>query len=183
LPQDSGKILVNPTCYPDIRDLPFVYAVALLPDRTQRIDTMSKATKLAQKIRAKNAAKAENQPENGQISASPPLTPENQPEGPTVQDQNDVREQDQKTSPPKKKLTTVVIAHRQQKPFELTQRITAVQAPNPKHRGAAVRYSHYVLGMTCGEYIDVLKEKMNRTAKQTMDDIRWDFVSGFIKVE
>ncbi len=90
-----------------------------------------------------------------------------------------------KTSTAKRPPSATVIAWRAQKKFNEDQKITLKTASgnNPKSRGAAKKFEHYKNGMTVGEYIKVLKDKMGRTPAQTMDDIRWDFVAGFIDVK
>jgi hypothetical protein len=121
-------------------------------------------------------------------SAKAPLAPENNsgdqkpaPEG-NSGDQKSVPASDKKPTPPKKKPSETVALWRAQKPFDPKQIVKLLRPENPKRRGAGKRFAYYKDGMSVQEYIDIMKET-GRTAKATMDDMRWDHVSGFIKVE
>jgi hypothetical protein len=121
-----------------------------------------------------------------------------------VQDQKSVpapkesKEQDQKSTPEpkgkdqksakKKKASLTLInylAHKKAHKLGMEQKIKLLTAPGacPKTRGAATKFKKYKDGMTVQNYIDVLSKDLGKTARQTMDDIHWDFVSGFISLD
>jgi hypothetical protein len=89
---------------------------------------------------------------------------------------------DQKPTLPKKKPSDVVAKWRAQKAFNPKQIVKLLRPDNPKRRKAGDRFRYYKDGMSVQEYIDIMKEQ-GRTPKATMDDMRWDHVAGFIKVE
>jgi len=63
-------------------------------------------------------------------------------------------------------------------------KIITVLKPGSKARGAADRFSVYETGMTIKGYVDKMAaEPWQRTAGQTMADIRWDHDHGFIAIE
>jgi hypothetical protein len=75
---------------------------------------------------------------------------------------------------------------RAQKAFEPEQVITLIVPieETKKARGSGDRYRLYVDGMTVAQYTEALKvEPFNRQDKQTMDDLRWDYVCNFIKID
>lgn len=99
------------------------------------------------------------------------------------EDQKAVKAEDQKSAPVVKKKSDTVVKWRAQDGFKPEQVITLLSKDNPKRRGAGQRFALYKDGMSVQAYIDVMKESMKRTAKQTMGDIRWDFAAGFISVK
>jgi hypothetical protein len=99
------------------------------------------------------------------------------------EDQNGAKAGDQKSAPVVKKKSDTVVKWRAQDGFKPEQVITLLSKDNPKRRGAGERFAKYTDGMSVQAYIDVMKESMKRTAKQTMGDIRWDYAAGFISIK
>lgn len=100
------------------------------------------------------------------------------------EDQKSAREsktEDQKSARPKK-LSETTIKYRAQPKFDVNKKITLKVTKNPKSRGAAQRFSFYKNGMTVGEYQEVMKAN-GSSPKLAMDDMRWDYVSGFIDIQ
>jgi hypothetical protein len=122
-----------------------------------------------------NKAKAETTPA---VVDAPPVAMETKPE-----DQKGVKPEDQKSAPVVKKKSDTVVKWRAQDGFKPEQVISLLRKDNPKRRGAGERFAKYVDGMSVQAYIDVMKDSMKRTAKQTMGDIRWDVASDFISVK
>ena len=81
----------------------------------------------------------------------------------------------------KKKESPTVTAWKAQKPFPVDWVITGVMAENPKRRTAADRYAWYKEGMTVQQYMDTAFGH-GSPRSLAMNDIRWDYVCGFIKV-
>jgi hypothetical protein len=113
-----------------------------------------------------------------ELLATGTLAPAGKPE-----DQNAVKAEDQKSAPVVKKKSDTVVKWRAQDGFKPEQVITLLTKDNPKRRGAGDRFAKYTDGMSVQAYIDVMKESMKRTAKQTMGDIRWDYAAGFISIK
>jgi hypothetical protein len=92
-----------------------------------------------------------------------------------------------KSPKPKKKGPSLQVQNWKKQPaFAESQVITILVAPDnePKSGEAQKRFAHYENGMTVKGYIDVMKlYRSSRSRAQAMDDIRWDYVAGFIAID
>jgi hypothetical protein len=72
-------------------------------------------------------------------------------------------------------------AWKAQPSFPLDATISVLVADNPKSRRPATRFAKYVSGRTVAEYIDTMKST-GWSAHKTQQDLRWDYVHGWIDV-
>lgn len=133
----------------------------------QKSKRESKAERMA-KVVAKTPEKPGETPA---VPATPAPTPE--PTAPVVAVQAEPT--------PKKKASKARERWREQRKMEVagSAKISNIQTPCPKSRGAVTRYSYYAEGQTVDEYVTA-SHKHGHSKALALADVKWDYVHGFI---
>lgn len=71
--------------------------------------------------------------------------------------------------------------------IDATSVITLLATNNPKSRNAAKRFGFYKNGITVQEYCDAIQKNWKGDdkpiVKQSLRDVKWDMINGFIKLD